>query len=102
MMLGGVLLIPAVYVTHRTWINRIRPLYRDIRSQRQDIDSHTTEAFGGMRVVRTYGRERSETTRYVTNNHLMMRKQLFVWWWSRIVEVVWEVLIPLSSIALLL
>jgi hypothetical protein len=32
MMLGGLLLIPAVYVSHRTWINRIRPLYRDIRT----------------------------------------------------------------------
>ena len=62
MMLGGIVLVPAVYATHRTWINRIRPLYRDIRSQRQTIDGQTTEAFGGMRVVRTYGRERSETT----------------------------------------
>ena len=102
MTLFGLLLIPAVYVSHRTWINRIRPLYRDIRSQRQDIDGQTTEAFGGMRVVRTYGRERSETNRFVTGNHLMVRQQLFVWWWTRLIELVWEVLIPLASIALLI
>ena len=102
MTLIGLLLVPAVYVSHRTWINRIRPLYRDIRSQRQDIDGQTTEAFGGMRVVRTYGRERSETARFVTASHLMVRQQLFVWWWTRLIELVWEVLIPLASIALLL
>jgi ATP-binding cassette, subfamily B, bacterial len=102
MMLGGLALLPAVYVTHRTWINRIRPLYRDIRSGRQTIDGQTTEAFGGMRVVRTYGRERSETGRYVAGNHLIVRQQLFVWWWTRVIELTWEVLIPLASIALLL
>jgi ATP-binding cassette subfamily B protein len=102
MTLGGLLLVPAVYVSHRTWINRIRPLYRDIRSQRQDIDGQTTEAFGGMRVVRTYGRERSETNRYVSGSHLMVRQQLFVWWWTRAVELIWEVLVPLASIALLI
>jgi ATP-binding cassette, subfamily B, bacterial len=102
MMVGGLLLLPAVYITHRTWINRIRPLYRDIRSQRQDIDGQTTEAFGGMRVVRTYGRERSEAGRFVTASHLIVRQQLFVWWWTRAIELIWEVLIPLASIALLI
>jgi len=102
MMLGGLALVPAVYVTHRTWIHRIRPRYRDIRNRRQEIDGQTTEAFGGMRVVRTYNRERSETSRYVGGNHLIVRQQLFVWWWTRLIELTWEVLIPLASIALLL
>lgn len=102
MMLAGLVLLPAVYATHRTWISRIRPLYRDIRSQRQDIDGQTTEAFGGMRVVRTYGRERSEARRFVSGNHLMVRQQLFVWWWTRVIELIWEVLIPLASIGLLI
>lgn len=102
MMLAGFLLVPAVYASHRTWINRIRPLYRDIRSQRQTVDSQTTEAFGGMRVVRTYGRERSETTRFVVGNHLMARQQLFVWWWTRVIELIWEVVIPVASISLLI
>jgi ATP-binding cassette subfamily B protein/subfamily B ATP-binding cassette protein MsbA len=102
MMAAGLVLVPAVYVTHRTWIGRIRPLYRDIRTQRQEIDGQTTEVFGGMRVVRAYGRERSETRRFATGNHLMVRQQLFVWWWTRVVELVWEVLIPVASIGLLL
>lgn len=102
MTLGGLALLPAVYLTHRTWISRIRPLYRDIRTLRQGIDGSTTEAFGGIRIVRTYGRERSETQRYVTSNHLMARQQLFVWWWTRVIELIWDLIIPLASIALLI
>jgi ATP-binding cassette subfamily B protein/subfamily B ATP-binding cassette protein MsbA len=102
MMLAGVVLLPIVYVTHRTWISRIRPLYRDIRSQRQHIDGQTTEAFGGIRVVRTFGREKSETSRFLRANHLMIRQQLFVWWLTRLIGVVWEMFIPLASSALLL
>ena len=32
----------------------------------------------------------------------MARQELFVWWWSRIVELIWQTLIPASSAALLL
>ncbi len=102
MMLASIAVLPIVWMTHRTWIANVRPLYRDTREQRQEIDSHATEAFGGMRVVRTFGRQKSETGRFVRNNHLLVRKSLFVWWWSRLIGVFWEILIPLSSTMLLL
>jgi ATP-binding cassette subfamily B protein/subfamily B ATP-binding cassette protein MsbA len=102
LLLGSLIVIPVVAVTHRTWIARIRPLHRDIRLQRQDIDSTATESFAGMRVVRAFGRQRSETGRFTRNNHFMARQQLHAWWWARLIEIVWEVLIPLASAALLL
>lgn len=102
MMVGGLMLTPIVYFTHRTWINRIRPLYRDVRAQRQEIDSYTTEAFGGMRVVRAFSRERSEARRFVHTNNLLVRQQLFVWWWARAIELIWEIFVPLASTLLLL
>jgi ATP-binding cassette subfamily B protein/subfamily B ATP-binding cassette protein MsbA len=102
MMVGAAALLPVVYLTHRTWIARIRPLYRIVRRQRQDIDSHVTEAFGGMRVVRTFGREKSEAGRFVRGNNYQMRLALLAWWWSRVIEIVWEVILPVSSTALLL
>ena len=101
LMLGGLCILPVVYVTHRTWVKRIRPVFRDVRAQRQEVDSHATEAFGGMRVVRTFRRERSEAGRFVRGNNLMVRKQLFVWWWSRLIDVIWATLIPVASTILL-
>lgn len=102
LMLGGLMLLPIVWVTHRTWIHRVRPLYKDIRSRRQQIDASTTETFGGIRVVRTFARDKSESNRFTRGTHLLARQQLMVWWSTRILEVVWEVLIPLASTGLLL
>ncbi|GIW98397.1 MAG: ABC transporter ATP-binding protein [Pirellulaceae bacterium] len=102
LMLGGLLLLPAVWGTHRTWIQRVRPMYKDIRQRRQAIDATTTETFAGMRVVRTFNRERTEAGRFARGMHLLARQQLMVWWATRIIEVVWDVLIPLASTGLLL
>ncbi|RMF43215.1 MAG: ABC transporter ATP-binding protein [Planctomycetota bacterium] len=102
LMLGGLLLLPAVWATHRTWIHRVRPLYKDIRARRQGIDATTTETFGGIRVVRTFGRAKTEAARYTRGTHLLARQQMMVWWATRIIEVIWDVLIPLASTGLLL
>ena len=102
LMVGGACLLPIVWVTHRTWINRIRPLYRDIRKQRQGIDAGATETFGGIRVVRTFSRSRHESSRFVRENDFLVRQQLFTWWWTRIIETVWEVVIPVASTGLLI
>lgn len=102
LLLGTLILLPFVFVTHRTWIERIRPQYRAIRKRREEVDAHATEAFGGMRVVRGFSRQRSETGRFMRGNHLMGRQELYAWWWSRIIEMIWETLIPLASAGLLL
>ncbi|MEM1068794.1 MAG: ABC transporter ATP-binding protein [Planctomycetota bacterium] len=102
LMVGGLSLLPIVWVTHRTWINRIRPLYRDIRKQRQHIDGNATETFSGIRVVRTFSRSRKESNRFVREGDFLVRQQLFTWWWTRIIETIWEVLIPIASTGLLL
>lgn len=101
LLLAGAAILPLVYLTHRTWISRIRPQHRAIRKTRQDLDARTTETFGGMRIVRAFGRQRSESTRFLRNNHLMNRQELRAWWTMRTVELAWELLIPLSSAALL-
>ncbi len=101
MLVGSVVLMPVVFLTHRTWIARIRPLWRDIRRSRQTIDSHATEAFGGMRVVRSFGRQRQETGRFINSTHLMLRQELMAWWWSRGVDIAWSILIPMATAALI-
>ncbi len=101
LLLGAMVVLPVVWVTHRTWISRIRPLFRDIRSTRRGIDARATEAFGGMRVVRAFGRRRSESGRFVGASDLMVRQELHSWWWMRGVDLAWAILIPLASAALL-
>ncbi|MHB0958092.1 MAG: ABC transporter ATP-binding protein [Pirellulaceae bacterium] len=102
LLLGALGVVPLVYLTHRTWIGRIRPQHRRIRAQREEVDALATESFGGMRVVRAFGRQRSETNRIMRGNHVMGRQELYAWWWMRAVEIVWETLVPLASAGLLL
>jgi ATP-binding cassette subfamily B protein/subfamily B ATP-binding cassette protein MsbA len=64
---------------------------------RQQVDAHATEAFGGLRVVRGFGRSRSENARFVAGQHYMTRIEIITWWWSRIVEIAWGLLIPVAS-----
>lgn len=96
LLLGALVLLPVVFLTHRTWIGRIRPLWRDIRATRSHIDSRVTEAFGGVRVVRTFGRERTEVTNFTTDTHFMTRQELLGWWWNRTIDIVWRMLIPVA------
>ncbi len=100
MLLGSLALIPTVWYTHRTWVARIRPLWRDIRRSRQAIDGQATESFGGIRIVRGFGRHRTETSRFTTANHLMARQELHAWWWMRGVDAMWALLIPIATAVL--
>jgi ATP-binding cassette subfamily B protein/subfamily B ATP-binding cassette protein MsbA len=102
LLLGSLVLVPLVFLTHRTWISRIRPQHKAIRARRESIDAHATESFSGMRVVRGFSREHSEAGRFMRSNDLMTRQELLVWWWARIVEICWEGLIPLSTGLLML
>jgi ATP-binding cassette subfamily B protein/subfamily B ATP-binding cassette protein MsbA len=102
MLVGALLLIPALWITHKTWIARIRPMYRDTKLVRQVIDSTTTEAFGGMRVVRGFNREQAESVRFTTSQHYLARLEVLIWWWSRLLEAVWSVLIPTASAAVII
>ena len=101
-LLATVLAAPVVVWTDRVWNRRIRTIFRAIRRQRQDLDAGTAEAFGGMRVVRAFGRVRTEATRFVRESHLLAREELFAWRWMRSVEAVWDLMLPLTTSGLLL
>ena len=101
LLLGAAVLLPLVFLSHRTWINMIRPQFRAIRKQREQIDAGAAEAFAGMRVVRAFSRQKREAGRFIRENNLMVRKELYAWWWMRLVEMVWEAAIPVCSGALM-
>jgi ATP-binding cassette subfamily B protein/subfamily B ATP-binding cassette protein MsbA len=101
LLLGAIAFLPTVWLTHRTWIGRIRPIFRDIRSTRQTIDSHATEAFGGMRVVRSFSRQQAEAATFTRQGHLMARQEILAWWWMRGIDVAWSILIPVATAVLL-
>lgn len=101
-LVGASVFLVVVFFSHRGFIGRIRSLWRDIRKTRSGIDGHATEAFGGMRVVRTFRRQRSEARRFVEGNALVARQEMRAWWLSRVIELVWSLLVPVSTTLVLL
>jgi ATP-binding cassette subfamily B protein/subfamily B ATP-binding cassette protein MsbA len=102
LVVGAILMIPVIWFSHKTWITKIRPLYRDIRTRRQGIDAMSAEAFSGMRVVRAFNRRHAEAARFTSEGHLLARQELYTWWWARGVEIIWMMLIPMASVAVLI
>jgi len=68
----GVLFVVAYFV-----FNGMRPLFRDIREDIAQISGRLAETFGGIRVVRIFGREPYESREFVTAHHTVIRKDLF-------------------------
>lgn len=100
-LLGALLLAPFVAGSDRVWHRVLRPIFRESRKQRQEIDAKAAETFGGMRVVRAFGRQHAESTRFVRESHLLTRLELFAWGWSRAFDLFWDLLLPVASGALM-
>jgi len=56
---------------------RIRPIYRAVRKDVEEIDGRVGETFSGIRVVRAFGRETRELLDYMRGRHTVLRKELF-------------------------
>jgi ATP-binding cassette subfamily B protein len=67
----------------------------------QNIDAHTTEAFGGMRIVRSFARQQHESGTFTRGGNFMSRQEVLTWWWMRGIDVSWSVLIPVATATLL-
>jgi len=102
LLLAGLMILPAAWLTHHTWRRIIRPLWKDVRQTRRDVDSQATETFGGIRIVRAFGRRRAESAAFTRSLHMMVRQELHVWWWMRGVETLWMIAAPAGTALLLL
>ena len=75
--LMAVAVIPGAMVISFTSARRIRPIYRSVRKDAEQIDGRVGETFSGIRVVRAFGRETRELADYMRGRHSVLRKELF-------------------------
>src|SRR4029453_19520930 len=78
------------------WIRKMRPVWGALRLLRRRIDAHVTEVFAGIRVIRGFGRQRTEAVRDARDRHVNLRQEMLAWWLGRAVEVGWSLLLPLA------
>jgi ATP-binding cassette subfamily B protein/subfamily B ATP-binding cassette protein MsbA len=75
--LMAIAVIPGAMLMSFASARRIRPIYRAVRKDVEEIDGRVGETFSGIRVVRAFGREKRELLDYLTGRHSVLRKELF-------------------------
>ena len=72
---------------------RVRPIYRSMRKDAEEIDGRVGETFSGIRVVRAFGREIRELRDYMHGRHAVLRKELFAHRRELIIWTSWGLLL---------
>jgi ATP-binding cassette, subfamily B, bacterial len=75
--LTALAIIPGVMLLSFAVARRIRPIYRSLRKDVEQIDGRVSETFSGIRVVRAFRREMRELLDYMLGRHTVLRKELF-------------------------
>ncbi len=94
------LVLPPVMLVQLRYSRRLRPIWRSLSQDRQDIDGRVSEGLLGVRVVRAFRRERLEELAYTQGHHTVMRKQLLATQMQRGIASIWELLLPLAQLVI--
>src|SRR5260370_19745464 len=74
--LTAMAIIPGAMLMSFIFARRIRPIYRAVRKDVEQIDGRVGETFSGIRVVRAFAREIRELLEYMCGRHAVLRKEL--------------------------
>ena len=75
--LTAMAVVPGAILISLAATRRIRPIYRSVRRDVEQIDGRVGEAFSGLRIVRAFRREVQELLTYMVGRHAVLRKELF-------------------------
>src|SRR5579859_752426 len=98
--LAALAVIPGVMVISFIFARRIRPIYRSIRKDAEEIDGRVGEAFSGIRVVRAFRREIRELLDYMRGRHTVLRKELFAQRRELVIWTSWNLLMGTVNVAI--
>ena len=98
--LGAAIFIPPVIAIHFFLFRRLRPLWRNIRDDHSILSARLTDMYGGIRVVRSFRRERSEQKEFGGAQNTMIRKQQHTAVLGRLLNTGWNTFGPAIGIVI--
>ena len=98
--LTALAIIPGVMIVSFTVAKRVRPIYRSIRKDAEQIDGRVGETFSGIRVVRAFRREILELLDYMRGRHTVLRKELFANRRELVLWTSWSLLIAAINVVI--
>jgi ATP-binding cassette subfamily B protein/subfamily B ATP-binding cassette protein MsbA len=75
--LTAVIVVPGAMLISFVAARRVRPIYRSVRKDVEQVDSRVGEAFSGIRIVRAFRSEMVELFDYMVGRHTVVRKEMF-------------------------
>ncbi len=85
--------IPGAVLMSFGFARRVRPIYRSVRKDVEEIDGRVGETFSGIRVVRAFSREMRELLEFMVGRHTVLRKELFAHRRELILWTAWGLLV---------
>ncbi len=93
--------IPGAMLMSFAFARRVRPIYRSVRKDVEEIDGRVGETFSGIRVVRAFGRETRELLTYLLGRHTVLRKELFAHRRELVLWTSWGLLVSSVNVVIL-
>jgi ATP-binding cassette subfamily B protein/subfamily B ATP-binding cassette protein MsbA len=98
--LTALAIVPGVMVISFLSARRVRPIYRSLRKDAEQIDGRAGEIFSGIRVVRTFRREARELLEYMRGRHSVVRKELFARRREMVLWTTWSILLAAVNVVI--
>jgi len=98
--LTALAIIPGVTLMSFVFSRRVRPIYRSLRKDAEQIDGRVGETFSGIRVVRAFGRETRELLNYLLGRHTVLRKEMFAHRREMILWTSWSLLLGAVNVVI--
>ena len=93
-------IIPGAMLISFMAARRVRPIYRALRKDIEEIDGRVGETFSGIRVVRAFSREMRELLEYMRGRHTVLRKELFAHRRELVLWTSWGVLVSSVNVVI--
>jgi ATP-binding cassette, subfamily B, bacterial len=98
--LTAIAIVPGVMVISFISARRVRPIYRSLRKDAEQIDGRVGETFSGIRIVRTFRREARELLEYMRGRHTVVRKELFAHRREMALWTAWSILLGAVNVVI--
>jgi ATP-binding cassette subfamily B protein/subfamily B ATP-binding cassette protein MsbA len=98
--LAALAIVPGIMLISFVFAKRVRPIYRSVRKDAEEIDGRVGETFSGIRVVRAFRREINELLDYMRGRHTVLRKELFAKRRETVIWTSWNLLMGAVNVAI--
>ncbi|HVT82652.1 MAG TPA: ABC transporter ATP-binding protein [Phycisphaerae bacterium] len=98
--IAAAILVPPIVAIHYFIVRRLRPMGRNIQDDRSTLSGKLTDMYGGIRVVRSFRRERWEWKEFNAGQDTMIRKQQYTAILGRLLGTGWGVFGPAIGVVI--